>query len=173
MKLLEDTNKRIFATGYIALLLGSVALGFTVFPHAARAASGPMGVIIPLYTYPTDGSWATVIQAKQANPSVPFIAVINPNTGPGSSQDSNYVQGIKNLQAAGVRVLGYVATGYASNSISSEESQVNSYHSWYGVDGIFFDEMSNLASTASYYSTLDSFVHSLIPGSTTIGNPGT
>jgi spherulation-specific family 4 protein len=173
VKVLEVNSKGIFAVGYVVFLAGAVVVGFTALPRIAHAAGGPVGVAIPLYTYPTDSSWTAVIQAKHAYPNVPFIAVINPNSGPGSSQDSNYVQGIKNLQAAGIEVLGYVATGYAANSISSEESQVSKYHSWYSVNGIFFDEMSNSGTTASYYSTLDSYVHSLIPGSTTMGNPGT
>ncbi len=173
MKILEDRYKRIFSTGYVALLLGAVAVGFAVAPQNTHAASSPLGVMIPLYTYPTDASWAAVIQAKQAYPNVPFIAVINPNSGPGGSQDSNYVQGIKNLQGAGIRVLGYVDTAYAGDSLSSVEANVNLYKSWYAVDGIFFDDMTNVAGYESYYSTLSAYVHSLIPGSTTIGNPGT
>ena len=174
MKITEESSKRSFATGYTALLIGGMFFGFVAFSQPTRAATTyPVGIAIPLYTYPTDGTWAAIIQAKQSYPNVPFIAVINPNSGPGSSLDSNYVQGIKNLQAAGVKVLGYVATGYAGNSISSEESQVSAYESWYGVNGIFFDEMSNSGTTASYYSTLNTYVHSLIPGSTTMGNPGT
>jgi hypothetical protein len=173
MKVLEDSTKRIFATGYIALLIGAVVLGFTAVPQDTRAASTPQGLVIPLYAYPTDGSWAALVQAKLAYPNVPFIAVINPNSGPGSSQDPNYVQGIKNLQASGIEVLGYADTAYGADSISSVEANVNLYHTWYGVNGIMFDDMSNTPGFESYYSTLGSYVHSLIPNSITMGNPGT
>ncbi len=173
MKILEDSSKGILAAGYIALLVGAVALGFTAIPQTTRAQSAPVGIVIPLYTYPTDGSWAAVIQAKQAYPNVPFIAVINPDSGPGTSQDANYVQGIKNLQAGGVVVLGYVDTSYAGDSVSSVEANVNLYHTWYGVNGIMFDDMTNVPGYETYYSTLSSYVHSLIPGSVTMGNPGT
>lgn len=150
-----------------------MVLSLTAIAQTTHAASTPVGIAIPLYTYPTDGTWTAVIQAKQAHPNVPFLAVINPNSGPGGSNDPNYVQGIKNLQAVGIKVLGYVATGYGANSQSSVESQAASYHSWYGVDGIFFDEMSNTVGFESYYSTLNNYVHSLISGSMTMGNPGT
>lgn len=150
-----------------------MTVALTSLPQAARATSAPVGIVIPLYTYPADGTWAAVIQAKQSYPNVPFIAVINPNSGPGSSLDSNYAQGIKNLQAAGVKVLGYVDTAYGTDSISSVEADVNLYHTWYGVDGIMFDDMTNQVGYETYYSTLSSYVHSLIPGSTTMGNPGT
>jgi hypothetical protein len=142
-------------------------------PRISQAAtSNPVGIAIPLYTYPTGGTWSAVITAKQAHPNVPFIAVINPNNGPGASSDSNYAQGIKNLQAAGVTVLGYVYTSYASRSIASAEADVNSYRSWYAVNGILFDEMNNVAGNEAYYSTLNNYVHSL-GMSKTMGNPGT
>ena len=157
----------------MAILLGSMAVGFIALSAPVHAASNSVGIAIPLYTYPTDSSWSAVIHAKQAYPNVPFIAIINPSSGPGTSQDSNYVQGIKNLQAAGIKVLGYVDTAYGGDSVSSVESNVNLYHQWYGVNGIFFDDMSNQAAYETYYSTLTSYVHSLIPGSTTLGNPGT
>ena len=32
--------------------------------------------------------------AKQSHPNVPLIAVINPNSGPGSALDPGYVSGI-------------------------------------------------------------------------------
>jgi hypothetical protein len=34
------------------------------------------------------------------------------------------------------------------------------FYTWYGVDGIFLDEMSADSSTLSYYSTLHSYIHS-------------
>jgi hypothetical protein len=173
VKILENKSKRIFATVYIGLLVGGLTLGFSAIPRTTHAANSSVGIVIPLYTYPTDGTWNAVIQAKQAYPNVPFIAVINPNSGPGSSQDSNYVQGIKNLQVAGIIVLGYVDTAYGGDSISSVEANVNLYNTWYGVNGIMFDDMTNQPGYESYYSTLSNYVHSLIPGSLTVGNPGT
>jgi hypothetical protein len=173
MKILGDYSSKYVAISSMVLLLGAMAIGVTALPSAVHAASTPVGIVIPLYTYPTDGTWTTVINAKHAYPNVPFIAVINPASGPGTAQDSNYVQGIKNLQAAGIKVLGYVATGYTANSIASDESKIALYNTWYAVNGIMFDEMSNTAGAETYYSTLNSYVHSLVPGSTTMGNPGT
>ncbi|HZW85092.1 MAG TPA: spherulation-specific family 4 protein, partial [Nitrososphaerales archaeon] len=174
MKVLEDSSLRNLVILPVIVLIFASAVVATYRPPAASAASGSpsMGMVIPLYTYPTDGTWTQVIQARQAYPNVPILAIINPNSGPGSSLDSNYVQGIKNLQGAGVTVLGYVDTAYAGDSISSVESNVNLYKSWYAVNGIMFDDMSNLATDAPYYATLGSYVHS--DGMTvSMGNPGT
>src|SRR2546428_4218188 len=154
------------ATIFLFGLIGAAAT------RTSFAAATNSGVVIPLYTYPTDGSWAATLQARNAHPNVPIIAVINPNNGPGGSSDSNYVQGVKDFQAAGIIVLGYVATGYASQLISSLESQASSYKNWYSLNGIMFDEMSSVQGNENYYSTLDTYVKSL--GMTmTMGNPGT
>jgi hypothetical protein len=138
-------------------------------------ASVPTGLIVPLYTYPTDGTWAAIIAAKKAHPSVPIVAVINPNSGPGTSKSTDYATGITDLQAAGVTVIGYVPTGYAKASYSplpNVESQVSDYVTWYPtIEGIFFDEMSGDASTASYYQSLATYVASKKLG-ISVGNPG-
>src|SRR3989441_9171382 len=138
--------------------------------HHASAAT-TTGVLVPLYTYP-DSSWDTVTQAKTAHPSVPIVAIINPNNGPGSSKDANYVSGTQTLQSAGVVVIGYVYTGYGSRSTSSIDADINSYKNWYSPNGIFFDEMSNAAGDENYYSNLSQYAKS--QGLTfTVGNPGT
>jgi hypothetical protein len=171
VKILEQSSRRVLTITTVAALLVASAFVVAARPVVASSSATPLGMAIPLYTYPTDGTWTQVIQAKQAYPNVPIVAVINPDSGPGSSQDPNYVQGIKQLQAAGVLVYGYVDTAYGSDSISSVESHVNQYVSWYKVNGILFDDMQNVAGYASYYSTLGSYVSSL--GIRSMGNPGT
>jgi hypothetical protein len=170
VKILEKSSRNILTVATVTALMVAGALVAAPRPSAAASSQG-VGIAIPLYTYPTDGTWTQVTQAKQAYPNVPILAIINPDSGPGPSQDQNYVQGIKNLQAAGVLVYGYVDTAYGSDSVSSVESNVNKYVSWYHVDGIMFDDMNNLATSGNYYSTLGSYVSSL--GMKSMGNPGT
>jgi hypothetical protein len=139
------------------------------------STTSPTGVIVPLYTYPTDGTWDAIIQSKKAHPTVPIVAVINPNSGPGTSKSSDYATGITNLQSAGVTVIGYVPTGYATASYSplpNVEGQISDYATWYPtIEGIFFDEMSNDAKQASYYQSLATYVASKNLA-ITVGNPG-
>jgi hypothetical protein len=139
------------------------------------------GIIVPLYTQPIDGSWNELISAKESNPGVPVTAIINPDSGPGGMASQAYANGIAQLRAAGIKVVGYVATGYGEIPIGAIEAQVQSYASWYKLDGIFFDEMANSNGTGAcatactlqqYYKDLVSFANNL--GLTiTIGNPGT
>jgi hypothetical protein len=141
---------------------------------AAPAASGAAGTIVPLYTYPTDPSWNTVIAAKAAHPAVDVIAVVNPNNGPGAAADPGYASGIARLNAAGIGVVGYVATGYAANSAAAVKADMDRWKAFYPgqISGIFFDEQSNKAGDVAYYRDLSQ--HAKAQGMPfTIGNPGT
>jgi hypothetical protein len=129
------------------------------------------GAIIPLYTYPTDPTWTTIVNIKDAHPKVPIVAIVNPNSGPGSVQDINFVNGINKLMVHGISVIGYAATGYGSVPLPYMKREINLYHSWYNVGGILFDEMNNVTGYENYYRTLSNYAMSL--GLTiTVGNPG-
>jgi len=143
--------------------------GMTIIAVYNNTAAPKTGLIVPLYIYPP---WNTLIAVKQSYPKVPVIAVINPNSGPGPAQDPNYVTGINAMRAAGIIVVGYVNTQYGANTEAFVESQINSYHSWYTLDGIFFDNMSTSTSTATYYTDLNTYAKGL-GYTTTVGNPGT
>ena len=144
---------------------------FVASLHVGATSTSSTGVIVPLYVYPGT-MWQGLIQAKHAYPSVPIIAIINPSSGPGTWQDPNILQGVKSLQSAGIAVAGYIYTSYASRSIYSAESDIRAYKYFYGVNGIFLDQMSNVPGYEWYYSTLNSYAKSL--GMTiTVGNPGT
>jgi hypothetical protein len=141
---------------------------------AAVPATGAASTIVPLYTSPGDASWNTVIAAKMAHPKVGVIAIVNPSNGPGGSVSSAYASGIAKLTAAGIRVIGYVATGYTANSPASVKAEIDRWKSFYPgqITGIFFDEQSNKAGDVAYYRDLSQYTKA--QGlSFTVGNPGT
>ena len=141
---------------------------------AAPPATGAAATIVPLYTSPGDASWNTVIAAKTAHPKVGVVAIVNPNNGPGSAVSSAYTSGIAKLTAAGIRVIGYVATGYTANSPASVKADIDRWKAFYPglITGIFFDEQSNKAGDVPYYRDLSQYTKA--QGlSFTVGNPGT
>jgi len=147
---------------------GSAAPAATV----AAPGSNATGVLIPLYTVPTDPSWTAVETAKKAHPTVPIVAVVNPANGPGPAADAAYTAGIDRLVAAGVKVLGYVRTAYASRAATDDQADIDSWHSFYpAVTGIFFDEQANTTGHEGYYQGLTAYAkaHGL---DFTVGNPG-
>jgi hypothetical protein len=152
---------------FLVLIVIAMVLGGThVCTHSHKDTAG---VIIPLYSYP-DNNWNNLIHEKRGYEPVPIIAIINPNNGPGI-KNPEFVEGIQDLQHAGIMVLGYVPTGYGSRNSSSAVADINAYKNWYKVDGIFFDEMSHSPGFESYYANLTKYTKNL--GMTmTVGNPG-
>ena len=91
----------------------------------------------------------------KAHPSQKFTVVINPHSGPGSSQSpgTEYTTQIQNLtRYPNVQTLGYVRTGNATRAINDVLSDISVYSRWDTVEkdgvnatalamhGIFFDE---------------------------------
>ena len=171
MNLPENSSKRTSSLAIVIVLFFAAIV--TATARISLAATTNSGIVVPLYTYPTDGSWTTVINTHKSYPGVPIMVIADVSgSGAGSSSDSNYANGIRNMQAAGIQVLGYVDTLYAGRSISAGKTEATNWWNWYKVNGIFFDEMANSGGSESYYSTLTAFAKSL--GMTyTMGNPGT
>src|SRR5579862_8504331 len=98
MNVLKDSSRRKTATPLAVLLLlaMSMTMVFAFRPSYAATTSIDSGVVIPLYNYP-DSTWTTIAQTAKANPNVPIMAVINPNNGPGSSEDPTYLAGVQSL----------------------------------------------------------------------------
>ena len=116
--------------------------------------------LIPAYQDPTSGSmWSTLATTVPAN--LPAYVIANVDSGPGTALDSTYASAISKAEATGWTMMGYVDTAEATYSISSVESQVNEWRTLYGVNDIFFDDVTGATANLSYYETLTGYVHSL------------
>jgi hypothetical protein len=118
-----------------------------------------------------------LVQAKAAHPQVPFMVVANPDGGPGTAYNVTYADGLEELQAAGITVLGYVPTDWGQTPIPSVESEIGAFYGWYHPDGIYLDQMYNEEYSwngnfiPTYYSTLTAYIKSLGMGEV-FGNSG-
>jgi hypothetical protein len=156
-------------SGYVYLDTLSLVGGTgTVTPLPSETGA----TIIPLYSSPTSGHWDAVIAAKKAHPRVPVMAVVNPNNGPGAEARSSYVTGIPKLAAAGIKVIGYVWTDYATRPAAEVQADLRQWRALYpGVTGMFFDEMEHRGGSEAYYRGLTAYAKSL-GFDFTMGNPG-
>jgi len=131
----------------------------------------PPGIFIPVY-WSADVS--AIVAQKQAHPNVPILCILNPNSGPGASQDPSYTAAIAALHAVGAQAVGYVDLGAGSHRTQAAiEADVTKYMTWYpGIDGIFFDDMLNgWTALPAWFSTLNAFAKSK-GAALTMGNPG-
>ena len=101
------------------------------------------------------------------------LAIINPNSGPGDAIRADYVAQVKTTQARGVTVLGYIHTSYGKRPFPEIQSEIAQYHQWYGVDGIFFDEVTNDDAGLPYYLRCRAAARSEHPKAIVVINPGT
>ena len=124
-------------------------------------------IAAPSYFYP-GAQWDQLASAS----SVVGLTIINPNSGPGSSSDPNYVSQVTKSKAAGLQVIGYVYTNYAARSLQQVEGDIDLYYSWYNVDGIFIDQVSTSCTIESYYASLNTYVKSKGGKGITVINPG-
>ncbi len=119
------------------------------------------------FTLPLASGDSPVPHSIKAHPTVPFWAIINPNSGPGrsgSQAPTEYQQCIPKLRASNVVVLGYVPTSYgATKRKAGVTADVNTYAGWkaaYKPDGIFFDEVSGKSADLATYTTFASHARS-------------
>lgn len=139
----------------------------TVAPAAPRVCQS---VVVPAYFYPSAGGlWNT---ADAAAPGVGMM-VANADSGPGTALNSDYATAIAQAQAAGIKVFGYVDTGYGAIAKSTVEADINAWKTFYGVTSIFLDDASTTSSKLSYYEALTDYVHAQASGASTIVNFGT
>lgn len=138
----------------------------------------PVSLKVPLYYWnPNLDEWRYLRQLKKDYPRVQIHVVNNWNNGPDSASTADRITLSNNLKADGITLWGYVATDYGAGpqTRSSIDTQVANWISWYGVDGIFFDEWeyrtSELAADTTFYQNVMTDVKARNIG-WTLANPG-
>ncbi|RPK54877.1 Spherulation-specific family 4 [Streptomyces sp. ADI96-02] len=142
------------AVAGVLSLVSAPALATTASPDAAPAQvqAAAQKVSVPAYFYP-GATWDRLIAAGTRA----GIAIANPDNGPGGGVDSQYTNVIRRATSAGIKVIGYVPTGYfGTTGMTTRTGSTNpndwmrqikgDVDTWYrlygsaGVAGIFFDE---------------------------------
>lgn len=183
----------------VRVLVGSALLflGAATFApgpvDAAVAAAGVQHIAVPAYFNPNGAGGSYWTQLDQGAPAV-GIAIANPNSGPGTAFDQGYANAIRSASGAGIRVIGYVDTGYFGTTgrvtrsgqtttaawTSQVEADITSWYTWYGsygLGGVFFDDGLNDCGTGnahvSLYQAINTYTKQNHSGALTVDNPGT
>ena len=91
--------------------------GFGILHQIGVAAHG-------LGLDPADDGTSYWQSLTDSAPGVGITAILNPDSGPGSTLDTNYTAVVGSLQAAGGRVIGYVHTSYGTRSAATVRATV-------------------------------------------------
>jgi hypothetical protein len=162
-------------------------------PMKVRAAT-TQGIAVASYINPLQSPlmWQQLIESDAGQ--MPFV-VANVLNGPGSKADANWTNVIRGARAAGIKVIGYVDSGYmglpgqltrlGTNAVADwivqAEQDVDAWYALYPgeLDGIFFDDGYNRCTDSQgrevdpWYTELNQYVKRHHPGALTVLNPGT
>jgi len=128
-------------------------------------------LLVPAYFYPVaGGGWDQMAAAAK---SAPVTAILNPDSGPGSSADPAYAAAINKLLDHDGHVVAYIHTSYGQRSLAIVKAEVRAYASFYQLDGFFVDEMATDAADIPYYQHLYAYIKKINRHYEVIGNPGT
>lgn len=144
--------KAVVSHPLLALAVAGVGVGIavvlTLMNRGTDRVTTCRAALIPAYLPPHE------LSSLGRGPRRPRMVVVNPASGPGAERSEAYGGAVHALQKAGVRVLGYVPTGHGGRPLPAALADVERYVSWYGVDGIFFDETAADARQLAYYRAL-------------------
>jgi len=135
---------------------------FDIGIDGAQPRPGTVRMAVPAYFSPPSAQWQHLIASA---PTVGMI-VFNPDSGPGQASDAAYVKVIADAQAAGITMLGYVATSYGARPEADVIADVNRYYDFYALSGIYFAEGpmdADCASMEAMYHRMADAVHARDP----------
>jgi hypothetical protein len=154
------------------VLLPSLVAALLVAIISWRPGSGSATELVPAYFYPSgaglDG-WNRLATDARA---ISIEAIVNPASGPGTTQDPNYVAVVNKLRTAGGRVFGYVPTQYGNRDMTAVKKDIDKYIEFYNISGAFIDEMANTQERLPYYEELYHYIKEFRSDFKVIGNPG-
>jgi hypothetical protein len=135
----------------VAIVAGLLAASGLAGVLISRDGGGPppsRSTLVPAYVEPAE------LAALADRRRRPRIVVFNPASGPGRHRSAAYADAVERAREAGMRVLGYVATGYGARPRAEVEADIDRYASWYRTDGVFLDETPHRARLVPRYRDL-------------------
>lgn len=102
-----------------------------------------LGLALPLYVHPVlaPEAWE---QAQRLDYGAGFL-VLNVADGPGERPDPAFVAVVAALTARRVPLVGYVDTAYGERDGAAVGRDVDAWAAWYGVEGVFLDQVPTSA----------------------------
>jgi Spherulation-specific family 4 len=170
-KLRTVVSRPVTVVVVVAILVLGAAAGITaklLSGSATHSNSSCQSAFVPAFFYGA-GIWTRAARSKPA-PKVMILDISG--MGAGTAPEPHFQSVVRQAKAAGVTILGYSSTAFGLRPLSQIEADARNYRSWYGVTGIFLDEVRGVGSQLPYYRTLYSYIHGLNPRYSVWLNPG-
>ena len=124
--------------------------------------------------FATNSKWKTVFDHID---KAPFF-IINPRSGVGDKKEHDFVSLVDKLRPYRKPMLGYVRTIKATVKVESVLADIDKYVQWYGVTGVFLDEMVNGWGTSQNLVPFYQRIYKTVKAKygekfVVMGNPGT
>lgn len=116
--------------------------------RAPRGHPAALGIPAYFYPYPGDVHWAALASA----PAGSFL-VMTPDNGPGIAPDPNYLAALEAVRG-GPTIYGYVDSAYGVRDVATLLAETQTYEEWYGVAGIFVDQVAATPENRDAYRQL-------------------
>ena len=106
------------------------------------------------------------------------FTIINNANGAGAEKSTDFEKQVAIARSKGVKILGYVHTGYGQRDKTEILSDVKKHIEWYNVDGIFLDETisgwtAEQVALIPHYQELHDEIKKLNSRLFVVANPGT
>ena len=120
-----------------------------------------------------NSQWSKVLDVDHLG-----FTIINNANGAGAEKSTDFEKQVAIARSKGVKILGYVHTGYGQRDKTEILSDVRKHIEWYGVDGIFLDETisgwtAEQVALIPHYQELHDEIKKLNSRLFVVANPGT
>jgi hypothetical protein len=130
-------------------------------------------MLVPAYIYPANQGrkdWDRLIEAAA---KVKIVAIINPNSGPGTQRDGNYYAVFSEADRAGITLIGYVSTDFGHRPQAEINKDIQTWLELYPqVRGFFFDQQPREAHHVARFLELRDEVRRKLQNPLLVTNPG-
>lgn len=138
-----------------------------------EATTPKLQLLVPAYFYPAGPglqAWQRLIEAAS---KIKIVAIVNPSSGPGDHRIADYASILPAAREKGVRVVGYVSTGYGKRRLFEVKHEIDRWVEFYPqISGFFFDQQSIEARDLTFYTEIRDYARKKIKNALVIDNPG-
>jgi len=143
-------------------------------PSQLAAATPKLQLLVPAYFYPAGLGLQAWQRLMEAASKIKLVAIVNPSSGPGDQCNTDYSSILPAAIGTGMRVVGYVSTGYGKRRLLDVKLDIARWVEFYPqISGFFFDQQSIEARDVTFYAEIRDYARQKIKNALVISNPGT